>query len=95
MFDMKHPTHIPQSVEGCMRIDTITCCVNEEFSEPVVITQQDTEEETDECHFAVYQIADDNEYEADPVNRQRPVVELKPLPAHLKYVYLGREKSFQ
>jgi hypothetical protein len=93
---MKHATHLPHSTQECMRIDSITSCVNEvhpaEIEDHKVMESK--EEFSDECHFAVYQIADDRKYLDKLTTASGPEVELKPLPSHLKYEYLGIDKQF-
>ena len=92
MFDMKHPTHTPYSQDTCMRTDTTHSCVEDIFTDKSRQTVEPTEEEG--CHFAIYQIAYDKGCNGKELDSHMKEMELKPLPAHLKYAYLGHGKQF-
>jgi hypothetical protein len=73
-------------------------CVTEMYGETETVqeipkTNIPADSEQD-CHFAVYQIADELEESEEECEQKGMEEELKPLPSHLKYAYLGKGKRF-
>jgi hypothetical protein len=96
VFDMKHATDTPSMTRDCMTIDSVSSCINEVYpvDNEIPLEIESVNEFTEECHFVVYQITDDKRYLENLTPATGPEVDIKPLPTHLKYEYLGVEKQF-
>jgi hypothetical protein len=94
-FNMNNTIGLPELNQRHKSISSIAHCVKEVYAPDIlpltsVAEIKNQQSETDQCHFAVYQIADDKERTVGARNKDE--VELKPLPVHLKYAYLGSGK---
>ena len=64
IFDMNHPSGLPPCIEQCSVVSVVDSCVSEIYEEKPVPLDKNSNIKNpveDECHFAIYQIADDKE----------------------------------
>ncbi|KAK1666577.1 hypothetical protein QYE76_054736 [Lolium multiflorum] len=102
VFDMKYPTHIPQEAEHCFRIDVIEKCVANEcegspeivLSDEMVYGNYISGTPAELSLVAQVEILENNPQECEIIAEHHEVIEMKPLPSHLKYHFLDAEKQF-
>ena len=99
-FNMSNALGLPEISDKPESVNSVSHCVREVHA-PIpdcsinmkAIERQ--QQDKVQCHYAVYQIADDKERNYENEEKGNPQKEeLKPLPAHLKYSFLGNDKQF-
>jgi hypothetical protein len=98
-FSMKHASHVPNVFEQCHSIDVIERSVLETSPEfepqdpeaQVFVTAENTEIQQ-LCEVKTYESAPKSSASESAEPAHHSIVELKELPAHLKYAFLEKEK---
>lgn len=96
-FNLTHPTGLSPCIEQCSAVSLVDMCVADIYAEEVVISEARIAKEhesnvAEQYHYAIYQIADETEPNSE--ESSEPDEELKPLPSHLKYAFLGKRRKF-
>jgi hypothetical protein len=99
-FNMSNAIGLPLLSEHLETMNKISHCVRDMYvPDPIQFHITDKvakqQNESEHCHYDVYQVVDGEarelgDKEKDKMDRDT----LKPLPAHLKYVFLGKGKPF-
>lgn len=101
-FDMRHPTHLPHCPDQCFTIDVIDECVTETYlsSEDVSALEDEKSilynEHTsiDPSPVALIDSSQEASLTYDLIPSAAPKVDLKPLPEHLRYEFLGYDNTY-
>ena len=99
-FNMSNALGLPEISDKPESVNSVSHCVREVHA-PIPDTSinmkaiERQQQDKVQCHYAVYQIADDKERNYKNEEKGNPQKEeLKPLPAHLKHSFLGNDKQF-
>ncbi|XP_072088095.1 uncharacterized protein [Arachis hypogaea] len=80
----------PTEKEGCMRIDMVDSLVEEVFEANHQVTQDEVQNTQEQEENELQELEEPMETKKE----EAPQQELKPLPSHLKYAFLGEKDSF-
>jgi hypothetical protein len=92
---MSNAIGLPVLGERQESVNFVTHCVRKVYEPSLAQAKSENEikaqqQKSEQCHYVYYQIADDKERKS--VNEEKEEIgrdDLKPLPAHLKYAFLG------
>lgn len=99
-FDMRHPTHLPRFQDQCLSIDMVDHCVNGTYERCQGRIEIDADLSlspaapviSEVCSFSPNEDKETEITECDSELVPNVVEELKPLPSHLRYAFLEKDK---